>query len=108
MKKFDTSDYATEVSSHYSVKRRTRLTDQSYLPPKQESRLLPRPARRFMSVEMLADVWPERHQIALKAVLSQRLPRDAPHRTIRQYAHGLLLELHLYHLVLIAGLYGQK
>jgi len=29
-----------------------------------------------------------------KAVLSQRLPRDAPYsdRTVRQYAHGLLLE----------------
>ena len=29
-------------------------------------------------------------------------------RTIRQHAHGLLLEFHLYHLVPIAGLYGQK
>jgi len=29
-----------------------------------------------------------------KALISQRLPRDAPysHRTIRQYAHALLLE----------------
>jgi len=27
-----------------------------------------------------------------KAVLSQRLPRDAPDRTIRQYAHSVLLE----------------
>ena len=43
-----------------------------------------------------------------KAVLLQRLPCDAPYsgRTIRQYAHGLLLEsaFVLYHLVPIAGL----
>jgi len=35
-----------------------------------------------------------------KAELSQRLPRDAPDRTIRQYAHGLLVP--------IAGLSGPK
>ena len=43
-----------------------------------------------------------------KAVRLQRLPRDARERTIRQYTHGLLLKVHSYHLVPIAGLYGPK
>jgi len=28
--------------------------------------------------------------------------------TVQQYAHGLLLDINLYHLVPIAGLCGQK
>jgi len=46
-----------------------------------------------------------------KAVLTQRLPRDVPYsdRTIRQYAHGLLLEsTFIPSIVPIAGLYRQK
>jgi len=45
-------------------------------------------------------------------VLSQRLPRDARDRTIRQYTHGLLLESLFVHVqsssLPIAGLYGQN
>jgi len=40
-----------------------------------------------------------------KAVLAQRLPRDARDRTFRQYTHRLLLESPF---VPIAELYGKK
>jgi len=41
-----------------------------------------------------AKVAPDRPHVKInkKAVISQRLPHDAPDRTIRQYAHVLLLE----------------
>jgi len=77
-----------------------------------------------VGVVPVADVFRQNRQYALqvslrtsqppysvnkKAVLSQRLPRDAPDRRIRQYAHGLLLESPFVpSIVPIAGQYGQN